>query len=109
MRIVFLPETLDYFNELTTILYEKEYFGFEESALEYVDDLVDDIKSSLHAKAKKNAPAYFNRYGKGLKYATFRKSRQTQWFVFFTVYETRKGIVYLVRHVTNNHMVSQHL
>ena len=31
MRIIFLPEALDYFNKLTTILYEEEYFGFEEN------------------------------------------------------------------------------
>ncbi len=28
MKIVFLPETLDYFNELSDLLYEKDYFGF---------------------------------------------------------------------------------
>lgn len=59
MRIIFLPETLKYFNELSTILYEKEYFGFEESALAYVDNLIDDIKNSLHTKVKKNAPSLF--------------------------------------------------
>lgn len=37
MRIIFLPEVLDYFNELSIILYEKDYFGFEEYAL---DDLL---------------------------------------------------------------------
>ena len=43
MRIIFLPEVLEYFNELTTILYEKEYFGFKESAFQYVDDLLTEI------------------------------------------------------------------
>jgi len=38
MRIIFLPETLKYFNDLSTILYEKEYFGFEESALSFVQN-----------------------------------------------------------------------
>jgi hypothetical protein len=65
MRIVFLPETLDYFNELVTILFEKEYFGFEESALKYVDDLIDQVKNSLHTKIKKPAPTISINMGKG--------------------------------------------
>lgn len=109
MRIIFLPETLKYFNELSTILYEKEYFGFEESALAYVDNLIDDIKNSLHTKVKKNAPPYFDKFGKGMQYATFRKSKNTQWFVFFTTYEINGELVYLVRHISNNHVTSHHL
>lgn len=109
MRIIFLPETLDYFNELTTILYEKEYLGFEESALSYVDSLIDDIKNSLHTKVKKKAPLFFDKYGKGMLYATFRKSKNTQWFVFFTIYESSGELVYLVRFISNNHIVSHYL
>lgn len=107
MRIVFLPETLDYFNELVTILFEKEYFGFEESALKYVDDLIDQVKNSLHTKIKKPAPHYFIKYGKGLQYVTFSKSRTTQWFVFFTTYQLRNETIYLIRYISNNHTVSQ--
>lgn len=109
MRIVFLPETLDYFNELTTILYEKEYFGFKESALAYVDSLLDDVRNNLHLKTAKAAPPYFERYGKGMQYATFRKSRATQWYIFFTRYKVDDEIVFLVRHISNNHVAAQFL
>lgn len=61
MRIVFLPEVLDYFNDLTTILYEREYFGFEETAVRYVNELLDDIRTTLPSKVSKLAPSYFNR------------------------------------------------
>ncbi|MDR0332886.1 MAG: hypothetical protein LBI15_05425 [Dysgonamonadaceae bacterium] len=47
MKISFLPEALSYFNELSEILYEKEYCGFEYAAVEYVDNLIDEIKASL--------------------------------------------------------------
>lgn len=109
MRVTFLPEVLDYFNGLTTILYEKEYFGFEESALAYVDELINDIESSLHARVKKTAPPYFNKYGKGMQYATFRKNKTTQWFVFFSIYESDAELIYLIRHITNNHVDSHHM
>ena len=44
MKILFLPEVRLYFQELQDILFEKEYFGFEESAVQYVRDLVFDIE-----------------------------------------------------------------
>ena len=75
----------------------------------YVDNLIDDIKNSLHTKVKKTAPPNFDKYGKGMQYATFRKSKNTQWFVFFTTYESNGELVYLVRHISNNHVTSHHL
>jgi hypothetical protein len=36
MRVLFLPEIRDYFRELAEILYEKNYFGFEETAIQYI-------------------------------------------------------------------------
>jgi hypothetical protein len=35
MKVLFLPEVRDYFKELAKILYEKDYFVFEEDAIEY--------------------------------------------------------------------------
>lgn len=109
MRIVFLPEVLDYFNDLTTILYEREYFGFEETAVRYVNELLDDIRTTLPSKVSKLAPSYFNRYGKGMRYATFRKNKVTQWYVFFTKYQDEGGGVYMIRYITNNHVSAKYL
>lgn len=68
MKVIVLPEVEEYLMALIHILYEEEYFGFEESAIRYVEDLFDDIKENLSVKSKKHAPAYFNRYGKGMYY-----------------------------------------
>ena len=92
MKIILLPEALDYFNELSTLLFEKHYFGFEESALKYVDDLTDDIKKTLPNRQKRTPPPYFQRYGKNLYYSIFRKSKHTQWYVFFDIYEDNGGV-----------------
>jgi len=100
MKITFLPEALDYFNELSTILYEKEYFGFEESALNYVEDLFDDISNTLPTRQKKIAPRSFDQYGKDMYFSTFRKSKTTQWYVFFSIYKDNGESVYLVRHIS---------
>lgn len=109
MKVVFLPETLGYFNELVTLLYEKEYFRFEASARDYVESLISDIETSLHIRTAKTVPPHFNRYGKRMQYATFSKSKATQWYMFFTVYQSQGEIVYLVRHISNNHTDAQHL
>lgn len=109
MSVEFLPEALEYFNELSTILFEEEYFGFEESALSYVDDLVDDIERSLHTKIKKKAPPYFNRYGRNMQYAAFRKNKATEWYVFFTKYKYNGEVIYLVRYISNNHVIAKYL
>jgi hypothetical protein len=78
MKVLFLPEVRDYFRELSQLLYEKNYFGFEEAAIRYATDLFNDIADTLPAKVKKNAPAYFDRYGKGMFYAVFKKNKRTQ-------------------------------
>lgn len=105
MSVLFLPEVEDYLFELIEILYRKDYFGYYESAIEYVEDLVADIRKDLPSKSKKKAPDYFQRYGEGLYYASFKKNHNTQWYVFFSIHED----VCLVRYITNNHICAQHL
>lgn len=109
MKIVFLPEALEYFNELSTILYEKDYFGFEESAIEYVDSLLDDIRNTLPQRLKKPSPPYFDRYGKMMLYSTFRKNKATLWYVFFNVYQKGEETIFLIRYISNNHVIAQYL
>jgi hypothetical protein len=106
MKVLFLPELRDYFRELAQVLYEKGYFGFEETAIQYAEDLFNDIADTLPAKMKKNAPAYFDRYAKGMFYAVFKKNKRTHWYVFFNIYTQDKEAVYLVRYMTNNHMIA---
>ena len=109
MKVLFSPEVRLYFRELTDILFEKEYFGFEDSAVQYVRDLIFEIRDTLPKCNKKLAPVYFNRYGKNMYYAAFRKNKRTQWYVFFTQFKDNDEIIYLVRYMSNNHMIAQYL
>ena len=106
MRVLFQPEVQAYFKELIHILYEKEYFGYEETAMQYVDDLFDDIEETLPFRLKKPAPAYFDRYAKDMYYSVFKKNNRTQWYVFFNIGEHKEETVYLVQYVSNNHMIA---
>lgn len=109
MKVLFLPEVRLYLQELEDILFEKEYFGFEESAVQYVRELIFEIENTLPMRVSKKAPHYFLRYGKGMHYSMFRKSKTTQWYVFFTKYQDNGEIVYLVRYISNNHVIAQYL
>ncbi|MCD7936859.1 MAG: hypothetical protein LUG98_08370 [Tannerellaceae bacterium] len=108
MKVLFLPEIRDYFEELSVILYQKEYFGFYESALQYADELFSDIEINLPNKHKKTAPKYFDRYGKEMYYATFRKNKNTTWYVFFHIYYSQEETIYFVRYMSNNHVIAQY-
>jgi len=107
VRVVFLPEVEDYLVELTEVLYQKEYFGFKESAVQYIIDLVQNITFSLPRKHKKLASEYFSKFGENLYYSSFKQNQNTQWYVFFTIHE--KEQVYLVRFIGTNHTCSQYL
>lgn len=68
-----------------------------------------DIKQNLPVKLKKPAPAYFDKYGKQMLYATFRKSKATQWYVFFNIYQQKGETIFIIRYIGNNHTVAQYI
>ncbi len=109
MKVILLPNVLLYLEELAHILYLNNYFGFEESAHAYIDELLDDIETNLHYSLHKEASPYFDKYGQGMYYATFRKNKHTFWYVFFDKYSSDDNIVYVVRFIGNNHTIAQYL
>jgi len=76
MKVIALPEVQQYLKKLSYILYEKDYFGFLDSSERYVEELFEDIKTNLPIKQHNPAPKYFDKYGKGLYYASFNKNNK---------------------------------
>ncbi len=109
MRVVILPEVVDYLLELTDILYEEEYFGFEETAIKYTDELFDAIQNELPYRSPKRAPDYFNKFGDKMYYIIFKRSKNTAWYAFFNIFRHNGEIIYFVRYVSNNHMIARYL
>ena len=109
MKVYTIPKVKQYLNDLITILYEKGYFGYEETAKKYVDELLDDIVTKLPTKLHKPAPECFDKYGKNMEYAGFQKNKRTTWYVFFTKYLENGEEIYLVRYIANNHTIAQYL
>jgi hypothetical protein len=109
MKVLFLPEVVDQFLELAEVLYDKGYLGFEDVAKAYAEQLFRDVQANLFVKAKRGAPPYFQRYGADLFYSAFRHNRHTTWYVFYSIHEIGGETIYLIRHLTNNHMVAHKL
>ncbi len=47
MKVVILPEVVDYFLELADTLYDQGYFGFEETAVTYARELFGEIRGEV--------------------------------------------------------------
>jgi hypothetical protein len=110
MKVQFTLAVRAWFYELETILYEKEYFGFPESSHRYADELFRNIRDTLPTRPHRHPPTCFDPDGLGMLYATFRHSRATTWYVFFTRHESADGgKVCIVRHIANNHTVAQYM
>jgi len=107
MKVLFLPEVVDQFLELAHQLYDEEYLGFMDAALQYSEQLFRDIYDNLPIKVRKGAPTYFERYGTDLFYSAFKHNKHTTWYVFYSVHEVDGETIYLVRHLTNNHVIAQ--
>jgi len=101
--VAYLPEVVDYLDELGYELYIKEYFGFIDSAKEYIYNLRIYVESNIQGKQLKIAPPYFRRFA--THYITYRTNKRTTWYIFFL----RKGNRYLVTYITNNHVKGQHI
>ena len=110
MNVIFLQEVFEYLKNLIPILYKNGYFSFEDLAIDYVEELIDDIQMSLPLRLHKSAPKHFDTYGKNMEYAIFPKNKRTTWYVFFTKYIIENGEeIYLVRYIGNNHTIAQYL
>ena len=105
MKIIYNHKVIEYLNELVDILYEQNYFGFKESAYDYVDWLFDKITHDISKTPREKAPKYFNKYGRNLSFIRLKRNTQTTWYVFFHHEED----IYYIRYIGNNHVVAQHL
>ena len=109
MNVIVLPEVQGYLDALVPLLYAKGYFSYEEGAKRYVHGLLDDIRASLPTRLHRPAPPHFDPEGKGMWMASFRRSRATTWYAFFTRYRDTDGeINYLVRRIENNHTAAHY-
>ena len=84
-------------DKLLEVLFVYEYFGFEDSALNYVEKIYDFIKNNISKPISKNSPLAYQKFGK--KFIKYKANNNTSWYIFFDQKENR----FLINYITNNH------
>lgn len=88
------PELAYELNKLIQILYKDEYFGFIESAQEYVDSIIDFIYTIPNSRKKKTKNNIYGNF-----YCTYKYNHKTSWYIFFD----NEDNIFLATFITNNH------
>lgn len=96
-QVIIQPVVIDYLIDLINVLYDKEYFGFFESSVEYADKITDFILDIPNQKSKFTKNKRFGKY-----YCRYKHNSKTSWFPVFDIEDD----VYLIKFITNNHSSS---
>ena len=102
-KVIIPKEIITYLMDLADTLFEKDYYSYIEYANILIDDILDFIHTLPHAphyNLSHTAEMRFNRYGRDLQYAFFKRksSKHTTWYVFST-----GKVIDILRYITNNH------
>ncbi len=80
--------------ELTSTLFEDEYFGFVSDAENYVNTILDFIFTIPTLKHKRTLYTKYGSY-----YCKYKHNHKTTWYITFDVEDD----TYLIQNITNNH------
>jgi len=89
MKVLFLPEVVDYFLNMADALYDKGYFGFEENAIKYARELFLEIEKELPMKLLQRILISTARECIML----FSKETKTQLGMYFLIYSGWMGML----------------
>ena len=97
IKVVFTPKVIADLDNLVQILYKKEYFGFIESAEEYVSRIYDATYERCQLGIHKIAPKNISHLG--TYYIFYKSNKRTTWYIFFE----KKASAILITGISNNH------
>jgi hypothetical protein len=96
-KIIFEKAVLEYFDNLVYSLFKQEYFGFHESAQNYIDKIVDFIISRTSTFPHKKTPKSLQYLGSN--YIFYKPNVRTTWYIFFE----KRNQNYIITGITNNY------
>ena len=97
INILISDDAALYLDDLVKILYNKDYFGFIESAELYMFRIYEFIDQNIQYFPSKVRPNEL--YGYGENYIFYKINPRTTWYIFFQKSDNN----YLVTQVINNH------
>lgn len=96
--IIYSPSVRAYLIELIAILYKKEYFGFEDSAHQYVERIRQNIRKDLPQQTNhRTTPTELKHFGEN--YISIKLNNRTTWYVIFDQKDNR----FFVGLITNSY------
>ena len=96
--IIYSPSVRAYLIELIAMLYKKEYFGFEDSAHQYVERIRQNIRKDLPQQTNhRTTPTELKHFGEN--YISIKLNNQTTWYVIFDQKDNR----FFVGLITNSY------
>lgn len=97
IKVVFTPHVIDFLDDLVRVLYKKEYFGFIETAEEYVSKIYDAVTENIKLSPHRLTPKSLKYLGSN--YIFYKSNNRTTWYVFFE----KREFVFLITGIINNH------
>ncbi|MBC7847337.1 MAG: hypothetical protein H7Y10_12690 [Flavobacterium sp.] len=97
IKVVFTPHVIDFLDDLVRILYKKEYFGFIETADEYVSKIYDAVPENIKLSPHRLSPKSLKYLGS--RYIFYNSNNRTTWYIFFE----KMNQNYLITGIINNH------
>jgi len=97
IEVVFTSSVIQYLNDLVLVLYRKQYFGFIESAEEYVSNIYKEVPERIKKTPHKKAPKPLQYLG--LNYIFYKSNARTTWYIFFE----KSNQNYLITGILNNY------
>lgn len=97
IKVIFTPYVIDFLDDLMRLLYKKEYFGFIETAEEYVSKIYDSVPEKLRLSTHKPTPQKLRYLGS--HYIFYKANNRTTWYIFFEKQDT----IFLITGIVNNH------
>jgi hypothetical protein len=95
MEKIIISNSIKYeLDNLIKILYKEEYFGFLNSAEDYVSNILDFIYSVPNLPFKETKNKNFGQF-----YCSYKHSRNTTWYATFDF----ENEIYLIKNIANNH------
>ncbi|AWG20279.1 hypothetical protein FFWV33_01420 [Flavobacterium faecale] len=99
IKVIFTPKVIGLLDDLVQILYKKEYFGFVETAEEYVSKIYDAVPRHIRLSTSRITPKKLSNLGSN--YVFYKSNARTTWFIFFEKKENN----YLITGIINNHCI----
>ncbi|SHF80693.1 hypothetical protein [Flavobacterium defluvii] len=95
--IIYTPEVIRYLDDLVITLYKEEYFGFIESAEEYVSNIYYAVSERINKFSQKKTPHLMQYLGSN--YIFYKSNTRTTWYIFFE----KRNQNYLITGILNNY------